>query len=117
MLRTESSGGGAVCNFSGLAMVCATNPIPEDEEDISVICANACMQAILPCTDNPMLTIMMGPEEAEGLASLNDICEPPEGGSGPGDGVCELQSILTMADDSGIDSCGEDIVCMCNDPT
>ena len=88
----------------------------EDEEiDIDELCANPCIQALIPCSNNPLIRLTMGPDEAEGIAALRPMCAPtPAGATGPGDGICDFRSMVGVCDEGQMDeACEEDMDCFC----
>jgi hypothetical protein len=115
----EAGPGEAVCDMVNLMAVCGAADSGMDELDASdtaAVCANACIQQIFPCSDNPMLALTMGPEAAASFAMLDGMCNGGEGGTGPGDGICEIGGFMAMSADPAMspDACGQDFMCMCN---
>ena len=100
-----------VCDMVGLMATCSAPDAGLDEldgNDMTTMCANACITSMFPCTSNPMLAMTMGPELVAALPQLEAMCDTGgPGASGPGDGVCEMQPLIAMMADGTMDQCGD----------
>ena len=93
--------GGGGCDLTALDTACqpgsADTPSDEDWErlDLDTLCVNPCVQALIPCAGNPLMTLMMGRDEASGIAALEPMCAPPPpGATGGGDGICDVGGLI-----------------------
>ena len=108
----------AVCDMTTLMTVCMADSGLDslDGEDPMAACANPCIAQILPCADNPMLSMILGADAVASFVQLDQMCNGGDGDAGPGDMVCNLGGLMAMMSDPAMDPslCGSDVTCTCN---
>ena len=115
MLAQCDDGSERECDMVALMTACQEAPLG-DGATIDELCANSCTQGMIPCADNPLLTMSLGPEAASTIGQIEAMCaEAPEGATGGADGICDLNSLMSCSTNGSIEACGQDVQCICRD--
>lgn len=94
------------CDLTELVSECQAHPLPGQQPDLAELCANECMQELMPCALDPnyagIVAGMMSPDPATGMQQVGQIgqiapmCEqmatpppPPAGPRPPPRPLCE----------------------------
>ena len=117
-----ADGTAAPCDMVGMTALCTAPDSGMEDlgEDIPSMCGNPCIQAMIPCANDPMLAMMFGEDFVGEIGQIELMCdEGGEGASGPGDGVCEMASLMAyMGPENDPDVLCPDgsTACMCATP-
>lgn len=105
----DTDDAGDVCDLMGLMTICTAPGAGMDAldmADMTAVCANPCITSMFPCAGNPMLAMTLGADTADGIPALEAMCgDSVAAAAGPGDGVCDMVSLMSMLQDGSLDAC------------
>ena len=79
-----------------LMPTCQAEP-PGDTLD----CQNPCLLQLFACQGNPMLPMIFGEDVAGRVRGIQAMCVAPEGATGAGDGICDVQKLMACSHGPG----------------
>ena len=84
------------CDMMLLMPTCQAEP-PGDTLD----CQNPCLLQLFACQGNPMLPMIFGEDVAGRVPGIQAMCVAPEGATGAGDGICDVQKLMACSHGPG----------------